>query len=129
MKSNIYMRKYYFLLISLFFVQLIAPSVAGSSNLVKVGVYQNAPLTFVEENGNIKGFFIDILEHIAGKKGWEIEYVPGSFSECLSNLENGKIDLLGVIDYSKSRGRNFDFSIESVITNWGQIYHNKKSDI
>jgi PAS domain S-box-containing protein len=129
MKSNIYMRKYSFFLISLFFMHLIAPLPAGSSNLVKVGVYQNAPLTFVEENGNIKGFFIDILEHIASKKGWEIEYVPGSFSECLSNLENGKIDLLGVIDYSKSRGRNFDFSIESVITNWGQIYHNKKSDI
>jgi len=123
------MRKYSFFLISLFFMHLIAPLPAGSSNLVKVGVYQNAPLTFVEENGNIKGFFIDILEHIASKKGWEIEYVPGSFSECLSNLENGKIDLLGVIDYSKSRGRNFDFSIESVITNWGQIYHNKKSDI
>ena len=129
MKSNIYMQKYSFFLISLFFMHLIAPLPAGSSNLVKVGVYQNAPLTFVEANENIKGFFIDILEHIANKKGWEIEYVHSSFPECLRNLENGKIDLLGVIDYSKSRGRIFDFSIESVITNWGQIYLNKKSDI
>ena len=129
MKSNIYMRKYFFLLIALFFMQLIGPSQAGSSDLVKVGVYQNAPLSFVEENGNIKGFFIDILEHIAGKKGWDIEYVHSSLPESLTNLENGNIDLLGVLAYSKTRGRKFDYTFENVITNWGQIYLNKKSDI
>ena len=129
MRSNIYMRTYSLLLISLFFMPFIAPSTDGSTDLVKVGVYQNAPLTFVEEDGNIKGFFIDILEHIANKKGWEIEYVPSSFPESLSNLENGNIDLLGVIAYSKERGRKFDYTYENVITNWGQIYLHKKSDI
>jgi PAS domain S-box-containing protein len=129
MKSNIYIRKYLFLLVSLIFIHFIAPSKAGSSNLVKVGVYQNAPLTVVEKNKNPKGFFIDILEHIASEKGWEIEYVPGSLPECLSNLEKGDIDLLGGITYSETRGRIFNYSIESVITNWGQIYLNKKSDI
>ena len=129
MKSNIYIRKYLFLLISLIFIHITAPLTSGSSNLVKVGVYQNAPLTFVEENENPKGFFIDILEHIAGEKGWEIEYVPSSLPECLSNLEKGDIDLLGGITYSEIRGRNFNYSIESVITNWGQMYLNKKSDI
>jgi ABC-type amino acid transport substrate-binding protein len=69
------------------------------------------------------------LEHIAGKKGWNIEYVPCSWSECLSDLENENLDLLGVIAYSESRGRIFDYTYESVITNWGQMYLNKKSDI
>ena len=110
-------------------MQLIAPSSAGSSDIVKVGVYQNAPLTFVEENGNIKGFFIDILKHIASKENLEIEYVHSSFPECLSHLENGNIDLLGVIAYSETRGRIFDYTYESVITSWGQMYLNKKSDI
>ncbi len=129
MNSNIYIRKLSFLLISLCFMQLIVPLPAGSSDPVKVGVYQNAPLTLVEGNGNTKGFFIDILEHIASTKGWEIEYVHSPLPECLRNLENGNIDLLGGIAYSKTRGRNFDYTYESVITNWGQIYLNKKSDI
>jgi len=122
------MRKYSLLLIALFFMQLIIPSPARSGDHVRVGVYQNTPLTF-EENGKTKGFFIDILEYIAGKEGWKIEYVHSSFPECLSHLNSGKIDLLGCIAYSETRGRIFDYTYESVITNWGQIYLNKKSDI
>ena len=122
------MRKYSLLLISLFIMQLMVPSPARSGDHVKVGVYQNTPLTF-EKNGKTNGFFIDILEYIAGKEGWKIEYVHSSFPECLSNLKSGKIDLLGCIAYSEERGRNFDYTYESVITNWGQIYLNKKSDI
>lgn len=129
MKSNIYIQKYLFLLVSLIFIHFTAPLTAGSSNHVKVGVYQNAPFTFIEGSENPKGFFIDILEHIASEKGWEIEYVPCSSSECLRKLEKGDIDLLGGITYSKINGRIFNYSIESVITNWGQIYLNKKSDI
>ncbi|MGD9234251.1 MAG: transporter substrate-binding domain-containing protein, partial [Desulfobacterales bacterium] len=122
------MRKYSLLLIALFFMQLIIPSPAKSGDHVRVGVYQNTPLTF-EENGKTKGFFIDILEYIAGKEGWKIEYVHSSFPECLSYLNSGKIDLLGCIAYSEERGKIFDYTYESVITNWGQIYLNKKSDI
>ena len=56
------MRKYSLLLISLFFMQLIIPSPARSGNHVRVGVYQNTPLTF-EENGRTKGFFIDLCNN------------------------------------------------------------------
>ncbi len=127
-KGNINMRKYFLLLISLVFMPLIAPSPARSNDPVRVGVYQNTPLTF-QENGKTKGFFIDILEYIAGKEGWKIEYVLSSWPECLSNLKSGNIDLLGAIAYSESRGRIFDYTYESVITNWGQMYLNNKSNI
>ena len=129
MNINRYIRNYSLLLLSLLFMQLIAPSPAQSRMPVKVGVYQNAPLTFIDENGKVEGFFIDILESIADKENWKIEYVQSSFSECLSNLESGRIDLLGAVAYSKSRGKLFDFTFESVFTNWGQMYINNKTDI
>jgi len=86
-------------------------------------------ISIIDENGKVGGFFIDLLESIAGKEDWEIEYVQSSFSECLSNLESGRIDLLGAIAYSESRGKLFDFTYESVFTNWGQMYINNKTDI
>jgi len=129
MNKIINIRKYTLLMISLSFMQLIALSPVASSEIVRVGVYQNAPLSFIEENGKVGGFFIDLLESIAGKENWEIEYVQSSFSECLSNLESGRIDLLGAIAYSESRGKLFDFTYESVFTNWGQMYINNKTDI
>ncbi|MFC1828979.1 PAS domain S-box protein, partial [Thermodesulfobacteriota bacterium] len=108
---------------------LTIPVPAESGTPVRVGVYQNAPLTFIEKDGSVKGFFTDLLEHIAEKEGWEIEYVPALFSECLRNLKNGDIDLLGVIAYTESRGKIYDYTFESVITNWGQLYVSRKSNI
>jgi len=108
MNVNRTIRKYSLFLFSLLFMQLIAPSLAQTRMPVKVGVYQNTPLTFIDENGKVGGFFIDILESIAGKENWDIEYVQSSFSECLSNLESGRIDLLGAVAYSESRGKLFD---------------------
>lgn len=129
MNKHFGIRNFTLLMISLLFFQLTTPSAVASGKTIKVGVYQNTPLSFIEENGEVKGFFIDILEYIAAKEGWEIEYVPSSFSECLSNLKTGLIDLLGVIAYSESRGRFYNYTSESVITNWGQMYIHKKSSV
>jgi PAS domain S-box-containing protein len=99
-------------------------SVAGTAHatVLKVGVYQNFPLTHVDENGRAKGFFIDILEYTARENDWTIEYVPAPWSVCLENLKKGRIDLLGVIAYSEERAAHIDFSYESLLTEWGQIY-------
>lgn len=129
MNINRTIRKHSLLLFFLLFMQLIAPSLAQSRMPVKVGVYQNTPLTFIDENGKVGGFFIDILESIAGKENWKIEYVQSSFSEGLSNLESGRIDLLGAVAYSESRGKLYYFTFESIFTNWGQMYINNNTDI
>ncbi|MBW1753546.1 MAG: transporter substrate-binding domain-containing protein, partial [Deltaproteobacteria bacterium] len=88
MNKIIDIRKYALLMISVSFMQLITLAPAAASKTVKVGVHQNTPLTFIDENGKVGGFFIDLLESIADKENWEIEYVQSSFSECLSNLES-----------------------------------------
>jgi PAS domain S-box-containing protein len=102
---------------------------AIAQQTVKVGVYQNRPLNYVDETGQPKGFFIDIIENIAAKENWQLEYVVDTWTECLANLETGMIDLLGVIAYSSSRNKIFDFTYESVLTEWGTIYLHDKSRI
>ena len=77
----------------------------------------------------IKGIFPDILAHIAKKEDWNVEYVNGSWSQCLLNLKSADIDLLGPIAYSQERKKDYDFTYENVLANWGQIYVNKQSDI
>ena len=96
---------------------------------IKVGIYQNIPLTFIDEEGKIKGFFIDILEAVAKKEGWKIQYVPDSWPQCLKNLADGKIDLLGVIAYSPERAKLYDYSYENVQSEWAQVYTHNKSGI
>ena len=112
-----------------FFTLVIASGPGYAVDTFKVGVYQNRPLTFIEPDGTIKGFFIDILEHIASKEGWQLEYEPDSWTECLSKLKKGETDLLGVIAYSVERNKHMDYTYESVLTEWGQVYTTNDSGI
>ena len=93
---------------------------------ISVGVYQNMPNSFIDASGEVKGFFIDILEAVAKREGWEIKYFPDTWVQCLHNLENGEIDLLGVIAYSSERAKRFDYTYEGIQSEWAQVYTHKK---
>jgi signal transduction histidine kinase len=105
------------------------PSKTKADTKIKVGVYQNKPLSFIENTGQVKGLFIDTIEYVAEKEDWTIEYIPDTWTQCLNDLEVGDIDLLGVIAFTHERNKLFDFNFESVLTNWGQIYTNSESGI
>jgi len=96
---------------------------------VRFGVYQNPPLVFTTEEGYTSGIFIDLLEHIADKESWTIKYVPGDWADLLEQLERGEVDMIGAIAHTEARSALFDFSTESVITNWGQIYTKADAEI
>ncbi|MBW1820451.1 MAG: PAS domain S-box protein, partial [Deltaproteobacteria bacterium] len=116
-------------LIIILFIQAFTSAVVQADRTVNVGVYQNKPLTFIERDGSVSGFFIDVLENIAKKEGWNIHYTPGTWPQCLTNLKKGKIDLLGIIEYSKEQSEYFDYTYQNIITEWGQIYIGKGKQI
>lgn len=94
---------------------------------LKVGVYDNPPLVFVE-NGEVKGFYIDVLKAIAEEEGWELDYVYDSFPNLLDKLERGEIDLMVAIAHVEERARIYKFSNETVFTNWGEIVSTERLD-
>jgi PAS domain S-box-containing protein len=89
---------------------------------VKVGVYQNSPKVFVDEHQNAQGIFIDIIEDIAEKEEWQIEYVIGTWAELLEKLKTGEIDILPDVAYTASRDSLFVFNKIPVIQSWVQVY-------
>jgi two-component system cell cycle sensor histidine kinase/response regulator CckA len=108
---------------------LVFSPAADAAKTVRVGVYDNKPLVFMDDAGKPKGIFIDLLEHVAVKEQWHLNYIPGTWVECLERLETGGIDLLTAIAYSQDRAKKYNFSYETVITNWGQVYVQKNSEI
>src|SRR5690554_6290114 len=73
------------------------------ANTVYVGVYNNSPKIECGQRGKPHGIFVDILEHVAKKEGWEIVYVNGTWSEGLRRLVNGGIDLMPDVAFSRER--------------------------
>lgn len=113
------------LLTLLFFITLYAQQ----PNELRVGVYDNAPKIFVDANGNPSGFFVEILGEIAKKENWSLTYKKCQWQECLLMLENGELDIMPDVAYSKEREKRFLFNKEIVISNWSTLFSNKKSKI
>jgi|GEM_PF-4006053 PAS domain S-box-containing protein len=120
------MKKIVFIILLL---SILPPYLLAAEINIKVGVYQNEPLVFIDEQGKARGLYIDIIEAIASKEGWEIEYVECLWPECLKMLQSSKIDLMTDIAYSEERSRRYAFTDETIFSNWGRIYVRIGNDI
>lgn len=96
---------------------------------IRVGFYNNPPKIFRNEQGAIVGFFPDILAAIADNEGWKIEYVPGTWAECLDRLVAGEIDLMPDVATSEERAALFPLSQQTVLVNWGILYVHSGSSL
>jgi two-component system NtrC family sensor kinase len=99
-----------------------AASAIDISRPVKVGLYENEPKIFTNSDGKASGFWADIVNYIADNEGWQIEWVHGSWEECLSRLEAGEIDIMPDVTYTEERAQLYDFSSEVLLVSWSRIY-------
>jgi len=103
------------------FLFVLRPYSAQTKTL-RVGIYQNSPKVFVDNNGTPKGIFVDIVNEIAGKENWKIDYVYGTWAENIRHLKNNEIDLLVDVSYSAERAEQFILSTTPVLESWLDIY-------
>ena len=108
-----------------FIVCTLMASLAFSAERVRVGAYENPPKVFTSPSGQVAGFFPSILQAVAEEQGWNLEYVYGTWEECLDRLERGEIDLMCDVAVSDARRTWLSFSQEPVLTNWGMVYARK----
>lgn len=92
---------------------------------IRVGVYDNAPKIFISKSGKAEGIFIDIIEHIAKKEGWVIQYVHCTWSEGLDKLSKREIDIMPDVAYTAERSKLFEFHETPVLSSYFQVYARK----
>ncbi len=108
---------------------LLLSNIMAAEKIIKIGVYENNPLIFIGEKKKADGFIIEIIEKIAKKEKWEIEYVPCFFEEGLQKLQKNEIDILPLLAFSEERAKLYTYSKENIITNWANVYMKKDSNI
>ncbi|MBU2628053.1 MAG: transporter substrate-binding domain-containing protein, partial [Proteobacteria bacterium] len=91
-------------------------------SVVKVGVYENRPRIFTNPDGNVAGFWPDLLAYIAKKENWEIRYVPGTWNEGLDRLVNNTIDIMPDVALTQERNKRYAFSEQTVLMSWSRLY-------
>ena len=91
---------------------------------IKIGLTHAPPLIILKENTLPKGMLVDFLKEVAILENWEIEWNVGSWTAVYNRAKNGELDLMTYIAYTPERARFFNFSRESFVTGWGQVYSN-----
>ncbi len=118
------LQKFTALLSTLFLLSIFSLSVSAqeSPRVVRVGIYDNKPKVYQDQDGTVKGFFADIVNYVAEQENWNVEYVYGTWAEGLSRLENGEIDTMVDVALSEEQREKYDFNNETVLINWATVY-------
>lgn len=112
----------YAFLIFTFTLFIIVPFHAKT---LKVGIAQNKPKVYWDEQGNPSGIFVDILDYIAEQEDWEIEYQKATWDENLQLLESNQLDLVADVAFTTDRDKIYEFHQIPVLFSWTQIFARK----
>lgn len=106
---------------------LITPAFAARD--VKVAITELKPSLFTNDQGDPDGFFVDVVEDIAQREGWNVIWISGSLTESWGRLDAGEIDIMPAVTSTPERQKSFDFGNESALSVWSQVYARPGSGI
>ncbi len=108
--------------LALFLFFIICPSAGRAEQVVKVGYYDIKPLVFKDSNGDPVGLFIDVLDHVAHKEGWKLQFDFSTWPDIYQRLQSGELDLVPCVATSETRREFLSFSDDYLFLDWGVIY-------
>lgn len=126
MKNRIFFIKA--IVITIFILTL--PVVSYSINIeekkiYKVGFYNDNPYYFVNNKGNLDGYYHELLETLGKDLNIKYEYVELEITDCIEKLETGEIDLVFGISRDEEREKKFIYTDHYIAIESYGIYTNK----
>lgn len=83
---------------------------APPERIVFGGDAQYPPYEFLDQDGNPKGFTVELTRALAEVMGMEIEIRLGPWEEIMEAFKKGEVDVMQGISYSDERARRYEFS-------------------
>ena len=83
----------------------------NNKKIVIGGDFDYKPYTFLDEEGNARGFDVDLIIAIAEIMNFDIEFKFTAWDQALTNLKSGNVDVLLGILYTEERKHIYDFTI------------------
>ncbi len=104
-------------------------AVNQSKNTYLIGLSDNPPISFLNQNNQAEGLIVDLLNEIAKKEGFTIKWVFDDWDIMLKKIQNNNLDMLTSVGFSEERTAYMDYSKEGFINSWSSIYLPKNSAI
>lgn len=91
-------------------ITAICFNTSAQAEILKMGVNHNAPpYIYLDGNGHLTGFTIELAEAIGKEAGFNVKAVPLPFASVLAAMENKEIDIIGQMYGSTERAKIYDF--------------------
>lgn len=98
------------IILSFVFMPTLTEASDENHEVIKVGYFNSNNFSEGKGYGEHKsGYAYEYLQKMASFTGWEYEYVYGEWSELLSKLEKGEIDLMAGVSYTDERAEIMNF--------------------
>ena len=95
----------------------------GEEQIVRVGYYPRKDFQEGTSDGTPKsGYAYEYLQQIASYTGWRYEYVYGEWDELYQKLEDGEIDLMAGVSYSREREEKISYPEYDMLKETFYIY-------
>lgn len=117
------------ILYTVFCVVALCCSGVAYGDSIRVGITQDEPVSFVDEEGRAQGFIPDLIREISRKqKNWVPEFISVTQGDGIRLLESGAIDLFVSGNYTEPKFDVLDYNQEAILEFWGQLYVRSGSD-
>ncbi|GFO60652.1 hypothetical protein GMST_29770 [Geomonas silvestris] len=97
--------------------------------VVRVAAFNFNPAIYQDRDGRVKGFYVEMLDEIARRENWQIQYVYGSWGEGMERIKRGEVDLLTSVAWLEERTHFLDYGKTPIMTVWSEVYVHQKSDL
>ena len=112
------------IIINMFYINPYAENLK-QDEIIKVGVYEYKPYSYIGKNGEVKGYYPDLLSLLQKESNFKYEYVICDFSDGLKQLEYGDIDIMLGLTITQNRKEKVLFNKNRIAIEKHGIYTNK----
>lgn len=98
------------------------------SKIVRIGWYNMNGFQNGDDIESLYGYNYEYYMELSQYTGWQYEFVFGNWQECIENMKNGKIDILGGVGYVEERTSYMNYSDSEQGQGWMVIVANKKDE-
>ena len=92
---------------------------------IKIGIYKDEPYAFIDDEGNISGYYPELIELLQKKYNFEYEYVICNFYDGLKMLEDNEIDVMFGVAITNKRKDKLIFNKYRVCVETHSILTNR----
>lgn len=97
-------------------------------NTIKVGVFYLEPYAYLNSDGEIDGYYIQLFNLIAEKMNVDVEYILSDLKDWVSDLDTGKVDIILGSTINEERAKKYSFNKHSIALEHFALYTNKDID-